>query len=381
MNGSHATSVVDFNSAFDLGNLPDVADAEGFRRALSDAQTVGPDTGSQRDSASPAAAAFVAPPSGAPVGLPPPVAMGDAAAGAAGAALARTGLGTAGAVAAAGAILLIPSNTRRTIETAAVDGHPDLGARISRAPGDLSGQVTIFARGAGGQPNRDLTTLQMDPAGQLTAPPGTAAHDGVLLGRRTPTGNVQLAPDAAAALDARVGAPAQAGADGAGGKQPPGSIGAVRPDGECDEDGNVGASSPRSRLPTNGRWTGDPGNSGWLSNDPEVQAVTRGEPIRFRDGRADFTKWSRLSLNFRPGALTGIPPKDHTTALQALDASGNPDIHAVGSAEKFLRNNRLAVHHATDTCIQLVPDVLNRRVAHIGSAADIRYQNSTGKTP
>jgi hypothetical protein len=45
---------------------------------------------------------------------------------------------------------------------------------------------------------------------------------------------------------------------GAGAKLPPGANG-VRPDGECDQDSNVGDTSPRTRLPTNGTWTGEPG--------------------------------------------------------------------------------------------------------------------------
>jgi hypothetical protein len=82
----------------------------------------------------------------------------------------------------------------------------------------------------------------MDAAGRITAPPGTTANGGVLLGRRTPSGSVQLAPEAVAALDVRAGKAPQPGADGPGGKPPPGSSDGVRPDGECDEDGNVGAS-------------------------------------------------------------------------------------------------------------------------------------------
>lgn len=382
MDRSDATSLVDFDSSFYPGGLSDLRDRTAFERALSDAQTAGPDVGSQHGTTFPAAGAFLVPPGGAPAELPPPAGMGEAeaAAGVAISGLARPGLAIAGAVAAAGAILLIPTNRQRTTETAAVDGHPELGARISRAPGDLSGRVTIFARGADGQSDHDLTTLDMDAAGHLTAPPGTTANDGTLLGRRTPSGSVQLAPEAAAALDARAGTAPQAGADGARRKPPPGSIG-VRPDGECDEDGNVGASSPHSRLPTNGQWTGEPGNSGWFSDDPEVQAITQGEPIPFRDGRADFTKWSKLSVNFRPGELTGIWEQDYRTALKALDASGNPDIQAAGSAQDFLNENGLAVHHATDTCIQLVPSALNRLIPHIGGAADLRYQNGAGKTP
>jgi hypothetical protein len=44
----------------------------------------------------------------------------------------------------------------------------------------------------------------------------------------------------------------------------------------------------------------------------------------------------------------------------------------------FLDKHSLTPHHATDTCMQLIPKILNQKVAHIGGAADIRYQNGTG---
>jgi hypothetical protein len=165
---------------------------------------------------------------------------------------------------------------------------------------------------------------------------------------------------------------------GAGQKRPPDPAGQVRLDGECDEDGNIGPTSPRARLPSakTGTWQGEIGNSGWLSNNPEVIAITGGTPIPFVDGRPDFTRWSRLSINFEPGELTGYHGADVALTHAALAKSGNPDVEAAGSPAEYLKANGLTPHHATDTCIQLVPEALNRIVQHIGSAADIRYGRS-----
>jgi len=171
-------------------------------------------------------------------------------------------------------------------------------------------------------------------------------------------------------------------ADGAGGKQPPGSVGAVRPDGECDENASVGPQSPRTRLPDkNGHWLGEPGNSGWQSIDPEINAVTGGKPISFVNNRPDFTPWSKMSINFPVGVLTGHDRTDQKLARQALDTADNPDVKAAGSGNRFMNANRLTAHHATDTCLQLVPKALNGLLPHIGAASDIRYQGSIGWKP
>ena len=123
------------------------------------------------------------------------------------------------------------------------------------------------------------------------------------------------------------------------------------------------------------------GESGWLSSDPAVQAVTKGEPIRFNDGRPDFTPWSKLAVNFQPGELTGNRTADWNATIKAPDASENPDVRAAGSGEIYMDQHDLTAHHATDACIQLIPSLLNAKVAHIGGAADIRYQGGLGLQP
>jgi hypothetical protein len=39
-----------------------------------------------------------------------------------------------------------------------------------------------------------------------------------------------------------------------------------------------------------GRWLGDRLNLGWIDNRPEVQRITKGEPILFVEGKIGFDK-------------------------------------------------------------------------------------------
>ena len=162
----------------------------------------------------------------------------------------------------------------------------------------------------------------MDAQGRLLAP-GSSAESGKVVGQANRDGSVTLTPDLTASRAHRgIG---QADPGGAGNKPPP-NVGSVRPDGERDENANVGATSARARLPRNGHWTDPtkPGNSGWMSNDPQVNAITGGQPIQFVNGRPDLTPWSKMSVNFQPG---------------------------------------------------------DRLVPHVGSASDLRYQSSQRGTP
>ena len=117
---------------------------------------------------------------------------------------ARNGPGlSAGGV--AGAILLTPLNSQQQTTEVGVAGHPELGARWQRAPGSYSGSVTLYLRGADGQPAGDGLTLAMDARGQLTGPAGTAVA-GLVFGTLPPGATdegVQLAAGLQAVLTAQ----------------------------------------------------------------------------------------------------------------------------------------------------------------------------------
>ncbi len=68
----------------------------------------------------------------------------------------------------------------------------------------------------------------------------------------------------------------------------------------------VKENNPRTRLPrTSGHWEGKPGDGYWHSDLEEVNEITGGKPIEFRNGRPIFTPWSKGRIRFEPGELDG----------------------------------------------------------------------------
>ncbi|MEK3792884.1 HNH endonuclease [Paenibacillus sp. FSL R7-0204] len=104
---------------------------------------------------------------------------------------------------------------------------------------------------------------------------------------------------------------------------------------------------PKERLPrTGGKWEGEPGNGKWYSDHSEVKEVIGDEPIIFKDGKPDFSRWSNYELEFELGQLNG------TDAL--------------------LKSQGLTPHHLSNTEIQMIPSKLHGNIPHKGSASEMR---------
>jgi hypothetical protein len=132
------------------------------------------------------------------------------------------------------------------------------------------------------------------------------------------------------------------------------------------------SSSRKTLLPTsNGKWDGPKGESGWISDKPEILAITKGEPIPYKNQRPDFSEWVVEEIEFEPGELTGDHGKDRTSALAKLVAAGR--FKSRDEAKQWLLNENLAIHHETTTKMQLIPKPLND-LKHTGSASDLRNQ-------
>ena len=115
------------------------------------------------------------------------------------------GLARAAGGAVFGAVLLTPTNIQRQATEVGVAGHPRLGARWDRAPGSISGTVTLYARGQDGQQAGPGLRLDMDAQGRLTGQRGTDL-DGLAFGTLPLDGiGVRLAPELEAALAGRAG--------------------------------------------------------------------------------------------------------------------------------------------------------------------------------
>jgi RHS repeat-associated protein len=132
--------------------------------------------------------------------------------------------------------------------------------------------------------------------------------------------------------------------------------------------------SSRTRLPRNqGRWgpdgKGKPGESPWYSDIPEVNEVTKGEPIPFVNGRPDFSQWSKGTVKFKPGVLDGTD-QDFKKVYERLKEDRG--LRSANAARLLLRKAGLTPHHLDKETIQLIPTDLHGNIPHIGSASDMR---------
>lgn len=132
------------------------------------------------------------------------------------------------------------------------------------------------------------------------------------------------------------------------------------------------------QLPVSkGRWVDpdNPGNSGWVSEKPAVNTITGGEPVPFKDGFVDFSKWSRGHVTLE--TVTGINTKDFPEADRLfaqqqgwLKRNGEPN---AAEAERYRVNNKLTWHHVPNSNrLELIPRELHGNVPHTGSASQNR---------
>ncbi|MEG0672346.1 hypothetical protein, partial [Clostridium sp.] len=149
--------------------------------------------------------------------------------------------------------------------------------------------------------------------------------------------------------------------------------------GEDIKDGlqvNKGASGsksnilPKTRLPrTNGKWTGEPGNGKWFSNNPEVNKITGGKGVEFKNGRPDFSPWKKGKLKFKEGVLDGSSNDFNAIYDKIKQAKG---FKSRNQAKDWLREKGLTPHHKSSTEIDLIPKNLHKKIPHIGSASELR---------
>lgn len=120
---------------------------------------------------------------------------------------------------------------------------------------------------------------------------------------------------------------------------------------------------------TNGKWEGKPGNGKWYSNKPEVNKVTNGQGVKFKNGKPDFTPWSKGKLKFKKGALDGTSKDFNAVYDKIKQAKG---FKSRNQAKTWLQKKGLTPHHKSPTEIELIPTDLHKNVPHIGSASDLR---------
>ena len=136
------------------------------------------------------------------------------------------------------------------------------------------------------------------------------------------------------------------------------------------ESAEKAATNPTKRVPkTEGSWEGTPGNGKWLSEKDVVNKITGGKPIEFINGRPNFSPWSKGSLTFKAGQLTG-GAEDFRLVYEKLKQQLN--LKSLNEAKEWLRKKGLTPHHKSDTIIELIPTDLHKNIPHVGSASDLR---------
>lgn len=124
--------------------------------------------------------------------------------------------------------------------------------------------------------------------------------------------------------------------------------------------------SPRK----DGYWlSGDQYDGLWKSTNPKVNALTGNQPIRFKNGMADFTDW-RVGdpVTFRQGVLNGNRKHDAIAARKVLMKRLN--LRSDNAVKNWLKQRRLILHHVTENRIDLVPHDLHK-IVHTGPASDL----------
>ncbi len=130
-------------------------------------------------------------------------------------------------------------------------------------------------------------------------------------------------------------------------------------------------------LPKNGEWAGAVGDSGFIPDNRAKLGLRPGEVIPFRNGRVDFSEWSKENFTAKE-VLTGNPVRDRAKMIRTIAKEKGWTQRKV---EDWLQEERLSLHHAGGDEIQLVPWELhgNRRaippeagVSHQGGAFDLR---------
>ena len=132
-----------------------------------------------------------------------------------------------------------------------------------------------------------------------------------------------------------------------------------------------------NRIPrNNGHWDGEAGNSNWHSYNDDVNIITGGKPVPFKNGRPDFDSFSFYEIIIEKGKLNGSK-KDFSTIYKEI-VNRSRKIRTLKQARNWLKKWDITPHHMSETIIQLIPRKLHSKIPHIRSASDMR--NLLGST-
>ncbi len=128
------------------------------------------------------------------------------------------------------------------------------------------------------------------------------------------------------------------------------------------------------KLPKNGNWSGQVGNSHYIPKDPKSLGLNPGDVIKFKHGYPDFSPWSKG--NYTVPGLNGTA-SDFSKIYSVI--AKEKGFANKFKAQQWLRQKQLAPHHAGGNKIELIPWKLHgcrpRKVpgiSHQGGAFQLR---------
>jgi hypothetical protein len=129
-----------------------------------------------------------------------------------------------------------------------------------------------------------------------------------------------------------------------------------------------------NRLPkSNGRWTGKKGNSTWKSTNADVNEITGGKGIKFKNDYPDFSPYSRGNYNFND--LDGTDA-DFDKVYEKIQKEKG--LKSKNAGKNWLKENGLTPHHHQNgRTIQLIPSKLHGNIPHTGGASNLRKKNNS----
>lgn len=145
-------------------------------------------------------------------------------------------------------------------------------------------------------------------------------------------------------------------------------------------EGNTWTKPKGWKLPKNGNWSGQPGNSDFIPNNPKELGLDVGDVITFKEGYPDFSPWKKGEYRVpNMDGTDGDFSKIHEVIAREkgfIKPNGEPNKFR---ARKWLADNQLSPHHAGGDVIELIPYQLHgckpkgiAGITHHGGAHQLR---------
>lgn len=135
----------------------------------------------------------------------------------------------------------------------------------------------------------------------------------------------------------------------------------------------------KEMLPQNGEWTGDPGNSKFISYDAETNAELAKyglDGIEYKNGVPDFSKCSVYTCRIEN--MTHKIQDNYSEFINEAVKKG--DFNTQMEVDDFKRNNGLRFHECSDThTCQLVPQKIHETFLHTGGRFECRIRDGVGE--